>query len=192
VVTYFSGIVDEDDHLRLGGYPGAFRELLGVLVEEFFPLDAGETVELSDGSRVGVWTERVRLTPGDGAEVVAEHTAAPLAGVPAITVRRVGAGAAWYVAAALDDASLARLLARVTSDAGAAAAAAVSSAGSPSEVDVTRRRGPDGSWLFVLNHGSDDVSLDISGHELVSDRTVEGVLTVDAGGCAVVREAPGD
>ena len=30
VVTYFSGIVDENDHVRLGGYPGAFRELLGV------------------------------------------------------------------------------------------------------------------------------------------------------------------
>ena len=25
LVTYFSGIVDEHDHVRLGGYPGAFR-----------------------------------------------------------------------------------------------------------------------------------------------------------------------
>jgi beta-galactosidase len=191
VVTYFSGIVDEEDHVRLGGYPGAFRELVGVMVEEFFPLAPDETIELSDGSRAGVWSERVRLTPGDGAEVVAEHTAAPLAGVPAITVRRVDAGAAWYVAAALDDASLGRLLGRVTSDAGVAPVAAASSDGSPNEVDVTRRRGPDGSWLFVLNHGAHDVSLDVSGHELVSDRTIEGVLTVGAGHCAVVREAPG-
>ena len=38
LVTYFSGIVDEHDHIRLGGYPGAFRDLLGVRVEEFFPL----------------------------------------------------------------------------------------------------------------------------------------------------------
>ena len=38
LVTYFSGIVDEDDHVRLGGYPGAFRELLGVRAEEFAPL----------------------------------------------------------------------------------------------------------------------------------------------------------
>ncbi len=192
VVTYFSGIVDEDDHVRLGGYPGAFRELLGVLVEEFFPLSADATVELSDGSRAGIWTERVRLTPGQGAEVVAAHTAAPLAGVPAITVRRVDAGVAWYVATALDDASLERLLARVTAEAGVTPPVAVTPAGSPNEIDLTRRRGTDGSWLFVLNHGSSDVSVGVSGHDLVSDRAVEGVLTVEAGGCAVVREAPGD
>ncbi len=29
LISYFSGIVDERDHVRLGGYPGAFRELLG-------------------------------------------------------------------------------------------------------------------------------------------------------------------
>jgi beta-galactosidase len=192
VVTYFSGIVDEDDHVRLGGYPGAFRELLGVLVEEFFPLAGDETVVLSDGSRAGIWTERVRLTPGQGAEVVAAHTAAPLAGVAAITVRRVDAGAAWYVATALDDSSLERLLARVTTEAGVEPAAEVTPARSPNEIDLTRRRGADGSWLFVLNHGHSDVSVSVSGHDLVSDRAVEGVLTVEAGGCAVVREAPGD
>ena len=38
LVTYFSGIVDEQDHVRLGGYPGAFRALLGVRSEEFAPL----------------------------------------------------------------------------------------------------------------------------------------------------------
>ncbi len=51
VVTYWSGIVDEDDHIRLGGYPGAFRDLLGVRVEEFLPLRQGESVSLDDGTR---------------------------------------------------------------------------------------------------------------------------------------------
>ncbi|HEU4534508.1 MAG TPA: beta-galactosidase trimerization domain-containing protein, partial [Polyangiaceae bacterium] len=46
LVTFFSGIVDEHDHVRLGGYPGAFRELLGVRVEEFAPLAAGARVRL--------------------------------------------------------------------------------------------------------------------------------------------------
>src|SRR5690606_14813390 len=44
VVGPYSGIVDEHDHVRLGGYPGALRDLLGVRVTEFFPLDAGEQV----------------------------------------------------------------------------------------------------------------------------------------------------
>ncbi len=57
LVTYFSGIVDESDHVRLGGYPGAFRELLGVRVEEFAPLLPGDAVTLDDGSRADLWTE---------------------------------------------------------------------------------------------------------------------------------------
>jgi beta-galactosidase GanA len=48
VVTYFSGIVDERDRIRLGGYPGAFRDVLGVLAEEFGPLKPGVTVDLSN------------------------------------------------------------------------------------------------------------------------------------------------
>ena len=47
LVTYFSGIVDEQDHVRLGGYPGAFRSLLGVRSEEFAPLRT--PVTLDDG-----------------------------------------------------------------------------------------------------------------------------------------------
>ena len=42
VIGYFSGIVDVDDHIRLGGYPGAFADLLGLRVEEFSPLLDGE------------------------------------------------------------------------------------------------------------------------------------------------------
>ena len=45
LVSYFSGIVDEADQVRLGGYPGAFAELLGVRVEEFAPLLPGSTVD---------------------------------------------------------------------------------------------------------------------------------------------------
>ena len=43
VTTYFSGVVDENDHVWLGGYPGALRDLLGIRIEEFGPLLDGET-----------------------------------------------------------------------------------------------------------------------------------------------------
>lgn len=63
LVTFFSGIADPDDHVLLGGYPGAFRELLGVRVEEFFPLLPGETVTLTgpgDAAGAGsLWSEHV-------------------------------------------------------------------------------------------------------------------------------------
>ena len=46
VMSFFSGIVDEADRVRLGGYPGAFRDLLGIQIEEFNPLQAGQTVPM--------------------------------------------------------------------------------------------------------------------------------------------------
>src|SRR4051812_32774752 len=57
LVTYFSGIVDEHDHVRLGGYPGALRDLLGVRVEEFFPLPPDHRVPLSGFGAGSVWSE---------------------------------------------------------------------------------------------------------------------------------------
>src|SRR5262249_52013511 len=50
VTTYFSGIVDENDRVWLGGYPGALRDLLGIRIEEFGPLPADQSVELDNGS----------------------------------------------------------------------------------------------------------------------------------------------
>ena len=44
IVTYGSGIMDSREHVYLGGYPGAFRELLGVRVEEFVAIDQDDTI----------------------------------------------------------------------------------------------------------------------------------------------------
>ena len=72
LVTYFCGIVDEHDHVRLGGYPGAFRDLLGVRIEEFSPLPArasGAARRRGRRLRADVWTEELHLT---GAEAVCD------------------------------------------------------------------------------------------------------------------------
>src|SRR5205085_914422 len=95
LVTYFSGIVDEHDHVIPGGYPGAFRDLLGVRTDQFFPLSVGRAVTLTGSMTATVWTENVRATT---AEVVATYVDGPLPGVPAITRNAAGAGVAWYVA----------------------------------------------------------------------------------------------
>lgn len=145
LVQYFSGIVDEHDHVRLGGYPGALRELLGVTVEEFFPLRAGEQVGLDGGGSGAVWSERVAL---QGAEPVRAFGDGHLQGAPAVTRHRVGTGTAWYVATTPDPATLAEIVRTVASQAGVQPAADV-----PDGVEAVRR----GDLLFVLNHTDRDV-----------------------------------
>ena len=50
VVGCFSGIVDERDRVHPGPYPGALRDVLGLTVEEWLPLRAGERVTLTWGA----------------------------------------------------------------------------------------------------------------------------------------------
>ena len=120
LISYFSGIVDENDAVRLGGYPGAFRDLLGVTVEEFHPLPENSTVSLDAGWSGRIWSEHVHLT---GAEAKVSFTDAPLTGVPAVTRHAVGTGAAWYLATFPDATGLESLLVSLIAESGVRAPA---------------------------------------------------------------------
>jgi beta-galactosidase len=186
-ITFFSGIVDESDQVRLGGYPGAFRDLLGVLTQEFATLQEGETVRVVgkavDGeAHADLWTEKTHVA--DGTEVVATYDDGALAGWPAVTRRDVGAGgSAWYVGTRLERAGLGALVAQLVETAGVKPEVVA-----PVGVEVTRRVSDDGSWLFAINHTDDDASLDgVTGSELLTGTDVAGTLTVPAGAVRVVR-----
>jgi beta-galactosidase len=153
VVSYFSGIVDENDAVYLGGYPGALRELLGVRVEEFLPLAEGEAVlldaALTGGDLSGtatLWSEPVELR---GAEAILTYRDGPAAGRPAVTRHAVGSGHAWYVSTRPDPATLREILRRAAADAGVAF-----DTETPDTLETVRRVGPDGAvYPFTLDHG---------------------------------------
>jgi beta-galactosidase len=182
VVTFFSGLVDEHDHIRLGGYPGAFRDLLGIRTEELWPLQEGEVLSLDDGTTADLWSERTSLA---GAEAVRTWADGPLAGGPAVTRRAVGQGAAWYVGTRPDPEGLGRVVDAVLAEAGVEPEVADLPAG----VEAVRRHAHDGSrFLFVINHTDTDVSVPATGHELVRDQDLAGRLVVAAYDVAVVHE----
>ncbi|WP_349259813.1 beta-galactosidase [Jatrophihabitans sp.] len=176
LVTYFSAIVDEHDHVRLGGYPGGLRELLGVRIEEFFPLPENGRVALTDLGSGRVWSE---LGVSTGAEVLAAYADGPVAGSPAITRNAAGAGAAWYVGTALDD--VAPVLERVLAD----AAVEPTVEGLSGGVEAVRRTDGRAAWLFLLNHTDATVPIPVRGTDLLTGaRPAE----LPPGGVAVVRE----
>lgn len=181
VVTYFSGIVDVNDHIRLGGYPGAFRELLGVRVEEFLPLRQEEVVHLTDGSTADVWAEHLHLV--DATEVL-RHRDGPAAGLPAVTRRVVGDGAAWYVATRTSPATTGALVDTWLAESGVTPVAATTPG-----VEVVRRTDGTRRWTFVINHTDEAHRVSVRGRELLSgvDTDTDGV-NVAAGGVVVVRE----
>ncbi|WP_030339758.1 beta-galactosidase [Streptomyces sp. NRRL S-1022] len=185
VVSYFSGIVDEHDAVHEGAHPGVLRDVLGLAVEEFSPLLKDERVRLTgpDGSELtgDVWTEFV--VPR-GAETVWTYADGLTAGRPAVTRHRLGRGTAWYVSTRLDAQGLDAVLGWAADDAGVAPRA-----GLPRDVEVVRRRGESGTYLFVINHTAGDtkVPLDAPGTELLTGERAAGRLAVPAGAVRVVR-----
>jgi beta-galactosidase len=185
VVSYFSGIVDEHDAVHEGAYPGVLRDTLGLTVEEFSPLLKGERVRLTgpEGTELGgdVWTEFV--VPR-GAETVFRYADGLTAGRPAVTRHQLGEGTAWYISTRLGTDGIDAVLARAAEDARLAPRAEL-----PRDVEVVRRSGEQGSYLFVINHTATEakVPLDTPGTELLTGEHTTGRLAVPAGAVRVVR-----
>ncbi|MFD5403171.1 beta-galactosidase [Streptomyces griseorubiginosus] len=185
VVSYFSGIVDEDDAVHEGAYPGALRDVLGLTVEEFSPLLPEQLVRVTgpDGSEFtgDVWTEFV--VPR-GAETVWTYADGLTAGHPAVTRHRCGRGTAWYVSTRPTARGLDALLGWAAEDAGLPSRADL-----PHDVEVVRRVGASGSFAFVVNHTATEakVPLDGAGTELLTGERTAGRLAVPAGAVRVVR-----
>lgn len=177
LVTPFSGIVDETDAIRLGGYPGAFRALLGILVDEFRPLAADHTVALASGARGSIWSESVKV---HDAEVVDRFSDGPASGSPALVRRSVGNGSAWYVATMLDDDGLLSLLRRLCAEAG------VATLELGFDVDVVTRVSESLHATFVINHRAESISVPLTGLDLVSGEAVAGATQIDAGAVRVI------
>lgn len=181
LVTYFSGIVDQHDHVRLGGYPGAFRDLLGIVSEEFAPLAEHEVHVLDDGTTANLWSEKTHLR---GATAIRTWRSGPVHGLPAVTRNPVGAGAAWYVGARLDAEGTEKLIDSVLEEAGVDPELS----DLPVGVEVVRRHAADGAgFLFVINHSDNDIKVAATGSELVSGDSEADHHVVPAYGVAVIN-----
>jgi beta-galactosidase len=202
VVSYFSGIVDASDTVHPGSYPGPLGGLLGVTVEEFLPLHAGEQVRLrgagaggpglADGSADGsaddwaddsadAWAEMVHLA---GAETILSYADGPAAGAPAVTRRSFGSGQAWYISTRPAEDLLGRVLTAACADAGLA----VSPGGG---VEVVLRRGEDHTFVTVINHQDRTAELPVTGVDLLTGARHDTRLELPGGEVRVLRQDSG-
>ena len=183
VVSYFSGIVDEHDTVHAGPHPGALRDVLGLTVEEFGPLRAGERVRLTGGGPELTgdgWSEWV--VPR-GAETLWSYADGPAAGHPAVTRHALGTGSAWYVSSRLDAAGLDTVLARAAAEAG------LPERDLPRDVEVVERAGEHGRYLFAINHTDADTRIPLPGDgvELLTGTSVSTFLDVPGNSTRVVH-----
>ncbi|NYI03508.1 beta-galactosidase [Allostreptomyces psammosilenae] len=185
VTTYFSGIVDENDHAWLGGYPGPLRDLLGIRVEEFSPLLDEETVALDDGTTGSLWTDQITVSAPD-VEVLARYATGHHAGRAAITRRPVAGGSAAHVSTRLGAQQLTPLLRRLLDGAGVSSELPPEARGA---VELTVRAGRDADYWFLVNRTEQEVTLAGVAGEVVIGGPAEadGALRLPPVGVTVLR-----
>jgi beta-galactosidase len=186
LMSFFSGIVDGRDHIRLGGYPAPFRELLGLRIDDFVPMATRETNRLDnlDGESYGcdLWADLIHL---EGAESQASYTEDFYADTPAVTRNVFGEGVAYYLGTRPEERYTKLLIQRVCQEAGVRPTAEV-----PPGVDAVRRRTEDASFLFVLNHNQEAVEIRLPnpGRDLLTATEHDLQLILDPLEVAILQE----
>ena len=194
VTTFFSGIVDERDIVRTGGYPGELRRMLGIWAEEIdaLPPDRKNRIvmktpygELAGEYECGLLCD---LIHPEGAETIAVYGDDFYAGMPAVTVNRFGAGRAWYVASSPDAAFLERFLGTLCAEKNIRPLVKAA----PEGVECSRRVKDGRGILFLLNHNAEPKEVEL--HEgrytdLLSGETAEGRTVVPGRGVRLLEEA---
>ena len=171
VVTYYTGISDEKDHVWLGGYPGSIRDVVGVRVEEFMPMGDDFTgvpdrLGLSNGA-VAHDIADVIGSVDESATVLATFKDNPwtgMDGVPAIVANTFGEGRSVYVGARLGRDGIALSLPEIFDSLGMTEAG-----GNDGRVLHVEREGADGSrFVFSFNRTHETVRVPVEGEVVVS------------------------
>jgi beta-galactosidase len=191
VMSFWSGIVDEHDHVYLGPYGGPLRPLIGCDVLDVAPLPPGDVVEVEweDGARTlaTFWLDICAEPEGEEqGTVLARVASGPWAGTPIVVQRRCGDGSALYLGTRLDHDGLQRVFDLVP----ALRPRLTDFAAMPTDgVERVVRRGADHDYEFVINHTDTDrkVMLAAPGYDLLGERSADGTLSVGRRGVAIVR-----
>lgn len=191
VTTFFSGIVNENDAVVLGGYPGKLRKLLGIWVEEIdalFPeiynsIKFNEAFgKLVDSYRCGMLCDLINL---EGAKALAVYGGDFYAGRPVLTENSFGKGKAYYIASDPEERFIADFIGELCGMKGLEAPLKT-----PVGVEVTQRVKADALFTFVLNHNDSTVQIDLGQAdlaELLSGRKLSGSVELESKGVLILE-----
>ncbi|WP_068618769.1 beta-galactosidase [Paenibacillus tuaregi] len=192
VTTFFSGIVNENDLVATGGYPGELRKVTGIWAEEIdalFP-DQSNRMEMRQawGELEGSYSCGLLcdLIHAEGAEVLAEYGEDFYKGMPVLTRNRYGQGTAYYVASSPEAAFLEGFLSNLCQDKEIAPLLA----DVPRGVETALRVKGESRYLFVLNHLADEAQIQIGNQvmrDLLSGEQIKGQVSLPGRGVLILE-----
>lgn len=184
MMGFFSGIVDQNEHIHLGGYPAPFRRMLGICIEEWAVLQPGETrpLQLWDGSQTQchTWCDLIHL---EGANSLAHYQNDFLSHKPAITQHSFGNGHAYYVGTDLEAEALHGLMQKVCQSAG------LFVTDLPKGADAVISQTPQGTIVHLMNFSVEqllEIQVPAGGMDVLSGETTPETLRLEAFGLCLL------
>ena len=150
VTTFFSGYVNENDKVYLGGYPGKLRDLLGIWVEEIDALPSDTMNQFVYEGNTYPANLLCDLLHLEGATSLANYEKDFYAGMPAVTQHSYGNGKAYYIATASDEYFYKHFLMKLCVEKNITPVL-----NTPEGVEATIRTKDQETFLFLLNHNED-------------------------------------
>ena len=186
LTTFFSGLADRTDNVILGGYPGAFRELLGIRVDEIdalFPYMTNSIV-LSDGSEYEC-TQICDLIKLEGASAIGLYGKDFYKDTPCVTKNKYGKGQAFYVGTTPEHGFLRRLLTEICSNFG------IKCFNLPEGIEMASRMKEGKTYRFIMNHTNEKkyISLEMEYTDLLTQEKKSGTVLMEGRQCMILVDA---
>ena len=174
VMTYWSGVVDENDRCFLGGTPYGLMDVFGLRSEEIDGLYDWETNTIiqPEKSCEGMGQQYecrnlCQLVKPSTAETLMIYGRDFYAGEPALLCNSFGSGKAYYVCADAEGAFYDDLYKKLISEAGITG---ILEGEIPEGIEVTSREGEYGTYIFLQNFNSTEVQIKLPEGEVLMGR----------------------
>lgn len=155
VASYLSGIVNENDSVYLGGYPGPLKDVLGIWVEESDAVIPGQKITVSldnNNYQANLICDLLHL---EGAHALGNYNSEFYKETPAVSENKWGKGTSWYIGTQLDEAGLSKIFDHLISIVNIK-----SLVETKTDLEITKRVTKSGKELyFVLNMSNDTKDL---------------------------------
>ncbi|MFP4662603.1 MAG: beta-galactosidase [Halanaerobiales bacterium] len=182
IVTYWSGIVDENDLCFPGGFPGPLKNLMGIWAEEIDALYDSDynyveieqetgLADLKGQYKAGVFCD---LIHAEKAQVLARYKEDFYAGRPALTVNKYGEGKAYYIASRNEEDFLNDFYGSIIKETGLES---VLNTDLPYGVTAQLRTDGENDYIFVMNFSDEkkEIPLDEAYQSLISGGRIENL-----------------
>ncbi len=191
ITTYFSGYVNENDLVSLGGYPAELRDMLGLWVEEIdaLPPDMNNSMNLvyklnpmKDNYICNMVCDIINL---EGAEALAVYGSDFYKDKPVFTYNKYGDGLAYYIGSNPEQAFLNDFALRLAKENNL-----LLEIENKEGVEITQRFKDNYSLTFVLNHNNEEVTLKLDDKDyinILNNDSVKDNLTLKSKDVAILK-----